>query len=137
MNDLKAALEQQLPCQRDVMCAICLSILHEPVTLKGCHHTFCKDCLQQHYCYQCSAKKKKGFLLVKAPLIGCSCFILDEHGQLVPAHHQSCPLCRQSFKPEDCELNVDLEKFILEHFKRDLEDRKRGKCILQSHTFFF
>ncbi|KAG1450651.1 hypothetical protein G6F55_009583 [Rhizopus delemar] len=130
LDQLRCLLEQQLPCQQDMTCSICLSILHEPVTLKGCHHTFCKDCLQQHYCYTCFFRKKKR-VWTKTPLIDCTCFVLDATNQIVPAHdHQPCPLCRRLFSPQDCKLDLDLDKFIRAYVKMN-EKKKDKMWILQ------
>ncbi|KAI9245909.1 hypothetical protein BY458DRAFT_551389 [Sporodiniella umbellata] len=114
VNQLKWVLEEKLACPQDMSCVICLSPLQEPVTLKGCGHTFCKDCLQQHYCFSCSVNKKRKRLVLmpKGPLIECTCFVLDLEGQLTPVRHPPCPLCRKAFHPQDCVLDTELGKLI-------------------------
>lgn len=135
LDQFSLLLENQLACPQDMTCVICLSALHEPVTLRGCHHTFCKECLQQHYCYSCSfQKKKRGFIasLIKNPLIECSCFALDLEGQLVSAQHPPCPLCRRAFTPQDCELDIELEKLIMAYDKQKETKKKNRRSSFKS-----
>ena len=43
-------MEQSIPSKEDFTCAICLSVLSEPVTIAPCLHTFCRPCIQRLYC---------------------------------------------------------------------------------------
>ncbi|KAI9246223.1 hypothetical protein BDA99DRAFT_576636 [Phascolomyces articulosus] len=47
---IKTLLEQSSPAREDFTCAICLSVLSEPVTIAPCLHTFCRPCIQHLYC---------------------------------------------------------------------------------------
>ncbi|KAG2222266.1 hypothetical protein INT45_006945 [Circinella minor] len=47
---MKTLLEQSSPAREDFICAICLSVLSEPVTITSCLHTFCRPCIQHFYC---------------------------------------------------------------------------------------
>uniref|UniRef100_W5LX68 RING-type domain-containing protein n=1 Tax=Lepisosteus oculatus TaxID=7918 RepID=W5LX68_LEPOC len=34
--------------EENVMCAVCLDIFTDPVTLQSCYHSFCRECMESH-----------------------------------------------------------------------------------------
>jgi hypothetical protein len=133
--DFKKVLKSNTPNREDFTCAVCLSILHEPITLPGCKHTFCKSCIQQMYCAYCHRHRTKtvsrisenlGILLLKPPaVVQCTCQIIDPlSGEpvLKNQHKAKCPLCRSVFKPNQCSVDVALEQFISFYFPKREND---------------
>lgn len=146
-NQFKKVLKSNTPNREDFTCAVCLSILHEPTTLSNCHHTFCKNCVQHLYCGHCHRYRTKVMnrisenlfvLLKRSPAVYCTCQSIDSvTGELSlrNQHEGACPLCRTAFKPEQCTVDVVLEKFISLYFPKrrtdeeedDENDEKRKK----------
>lgn len=129
-SKFRSILKSSTPDKEDFTCAVCLSILHEPTTLEPCHHTFCKSCVQHLYCARCHRYREKTmnrisenlFLLLKPlPAIYCTCQSIDSvtgELSLKNQHEGACPLCRTGFKPDQCTIDVVLEKFISLHFPK-------------------
>lgn len=128
--NFKKVLKSNSPKREDFTCAVCLSILHEPTTLESCHHTFCRSCVQHMYCGHCHRYRTKTinrisenlFLLLKpSPAVYCTCQSIDSvTGELTVRNQREsfCPLCRTAFKPEQCTVDIALEKFISLYFPK-------------------
>lgn len=131
-NKFKETLEANVARREDFTCAICLSVLCEPVTLSSCHHTFCKSCIQQLYCTRCHHRRSRtmnrisqnlGSIISKtSPVVHCTCHIIDrtsgEPTLLRKQHKAACPLCRIDFDSDQCTEDLILGKFIYKHFPK-------------------
>lgn len=127
-SNFRSMLNSSTPDREDFTCAVCLSILNEPTTLSGCHHTFCRSCIQHMFCAFCHKNREKTFnrisenlgsLLMKPlPAVYCTCHIIDSTtGEVVLKNaERACPLCRTAFKPNQCTTDVALDKFISLYF---------------------
>ncbi|KAG2205638.1 hypothetical protein INT47_007994 [Mucor saturninus] len=130
----KSILKSSTPDIEDFTCAVCLSILHEPTTLETCHHTFCRSCVQHLYCGHCHRHRAKTMnrisenlllLLKPTPAVYCTCQTIDSitgELSLKNQHESACPLCRTAFKPGQCNIDVELEKFISLYFPKRKHD---------------
>lgn len=129
-TNFKSILKSSTPDREDFTCAVCLSILHKPTTLEACNHTFCRSCVQHLYCAHCHRYRAKTmnrisenlFLLLKPlPAVYCTCQSIDSvtgELSLKNQHEGACPLCRTAFKPEQCNTDIALEKFISLYFPK-------------------
>lgn len=138
-TNFKEILKSNVARREDFTCAICLSILCEPVTLTSCYHTFCKSCIQRLYCAKCYRLRRSktmsrisqnlGSLILKPSpvVVHCTCYIIDRiSGEPTLLKNQCkavCPLCRVDFDSDHCKEDVILGKFIYQHFpKRETDD---------------
>jgi hypothetical protein len=58
-------------------------------------------------------------------VVNCTCQVIDPiSGEPVPKnqHKAKCPLCRSPFKPDQCSVDIALEKFILFYFPKGEND---------------
>ncbi|KAI8138005.1 hypothetical protein BJV82DRAFT_674137 [Fennellomyces sp. T-0311] len=131
-DKIKTLLEQSSPSRDDFTCAICLSVLSEPVTIGSCLHTFCRPCIQHLYCTctstSCSSPCHRAtrrqeqrryrrrhsslsYSKKKQKLLSCQCY----RDTPLPKQH-SCPLCRTHFTLQDCTMNIALDNFISLYF---------------------
>lgn len=138
--NFKEILKANVARREDFTCAICLSILCEPVTLTSCYHTFCKSCIQHLYCANCYRLRSKtlsrisqnlGSLISKpSSVVHCTCHIIDRiSGEPTLLRNQRkavCPLCRVDFDSDHCKEDVILGKFIYQHFPRKADDEEIG-----------
>lgn len=129
---VKMLLEHNSPSSDDFSCAICLSVLTEPVTLSRCLHTFCRSCLQRLYC-NCSTPgcpsschRKRGPKYDRTWVIGCHC-----PSRCFTTRH-ACPLCRTPFSLRDCRLDIALDNFITLYFPQERPASRRQRSVLRT-----
>ncbi|KAI8875222.1 hypothetical protein K501DRAFT_280578 [Backusella circina FSU 941] len=119
-DQLKTLLKQSSPSPNDFKCAVCLSILDDPITLSGCYHTFCRDCIQHIYCATCHKNHRHDSYKATTAVV-CTCQRIHSLTGEPTTEEKPivrCPLCRTEFKPTDCQHDKALSKFISLYFPK-------------------
>ncbi|KAI9002709.1 hypothetical protein BC832DRAFT_560664 [Gaertneriomyces semiglobifer] len=99
-----------LPDSIDHTCPICLSLLHEPIFLTTCHHSFCSSCIVKHEEYSIGG------------------------GRYLYWADVSCPVCRGIFGAREKKSDTARGAFVEAYWRNAVRRRKREEWMKRVAT---